>query len=81
MERDKKPEEEEEPFGGEIPVRPSPGGTPRLLGWTGYVLYVWAVVYLLIHPPIQHRPIILVFAGIIGAWLLFYAITRRPSEL
>jgi hypothetical protein len=44
-------------------------------------MYVWAVVYLVVHPSVPHREVILIFAALIGAWLLFFALTKRPSEL
>lgn len=65
-------------IGGE--VRVSFGAAPRVLRWIGYVVYVWAIVYLLVHPSIEYRIIILIFAGILGAWLLFYGLTKRPPE-
>ena len=72
-------EDEEEPIGGEVRVHR--GGTPRSLLWTGYTLYAAAALYLLVHPPIEHRGIILAFAAIITAWLLYFALRRKPSEL
>jgi hypothetical protein len=74
-----KPAEDGDLIGGEL--RAGSGGSPRLLRWITYALYVWGVLYLLVHPSIPHRVIILVFGGIIGAWLLFYSLTKRPPEL
>ena len=68
-----------EPIGGEIHVRG--GGSPRWMRWFIYFLHAWAVIYLVAHPPVEQREIILVFAGLITAWLLFFALTKRPPEL
>jgi len=70
---------QEEPFGGEVRV-PS-GGSPQWLRWLIYLFHVWAVVYLAVHPRVEGQVIVLVFAGIIAGWLLFFALTRRPPEL
>ncbi len=70
---------QKDPIGGEIHVRS--GGTPRWLRWSIYFLYAWAIVYLVVHPPVEHREILLIFAGLITAWLLFFAFTKRPPEL
>ena len=70
---------EAEPIGGEIRVRG--GGSPSWLRWFINFLYVWAAIYLVVHPPVEHREIILVFAGLITAWFLFFALTKRPPEL
>ena len=70
---------EEEPIGGEIRVRR--GGSPRWLGWSIYSLHAYAAVYLLVHPSVGHREVNLVFAGLIGAWLLFFALTKRTPEI
>ena len=69
----------ERPFGGEIPTG---GGPPaRALRWIAYALFVWAIGYLLVHPPIpQGRAIVLVFAGLLGGWFAFIALTRRPVD-
>ncbi len=69
----------DEPIGDEIRVRG--GGVPPWLRWWGYLLHVWAAAYLLAHPPVDQRLIVLVFGGVVVLWLLFYALTRRPSEL
>ena len=70
---------EQEPIGGEIRVRG--GGSPRWMRWIVYLLYAWAVTYLVVHPSVEHREIILVSAGLITAWFLFFALTKRPPEL
>lgn len=72
------PQEDEDLIAGE--VRVASGASPRILRWAGYLLYLWAAAYLVVHPPIEHRAIILLFASIIGAWLFFYALTKRPPE-
>ena len=70
---------EVEPIGGEIRVRG--GGSPQWIRWFIYLLHVWAVVYMVVHPQVEHREVILVFAGLITAWFLFFALTKRPPEL
>ncbi len=70
---------EAEPIGGEIRV--TGGGSPRWLRWFIYSLHVWAIIYLVVHPTVANREIILVFAGLITVWLLFFALTKRPPEL
>jgi hypothetical protein len=65
-------------IGGEIRV--GRGVAPRWLRWWGYFLHVWAVIYILVHPSVGRREIILVAAVLIAAWLVFYALTKRPSE-
>ena len=70
---------QEEPIGGEIRVRG--GGSPRWLRWLIYLFHVWAVGYLVVHPKIERHEIVLVFAGLIAAWFLFFALTKRPPEL
>ena len=72
-------EQDEGPIGGEIDV--AGGGAPQVLRWFAYLMYVWGVVYLVVHPSVPHREVILIFASLIGAWLLFFALTKRPSEL
>ncbi len=91
MERDNEPpqppasqsQDLEEPIGGEIRVRG--GGAPRFLRWLAYILFVWAILYLVIqslviHPPVEHRIILWVFTGLLTAWLLFFALTKRPVD-
>ena len=72
------PDQQDEPFGGEIRV--TGGGTPRLLRWVAYALFVWAIAYLALHPPMEHRIIIWVWAGLMTVWLLFFALTNRPAD-
>ncbi len=72
-------EQDEGPIGGEIHV--AGGGVPQILRWFAYLMYVWAVVYLVVHPSVPHREVILISAALIGAWLLFFALTKRPPEL
>ena len=72
-------EQDDSAIGGEIRV--TGGGAPRIMRWAGYLMYVWAVVYLVVHPSVPHREIVLIFAALIGAWFLFFALTNRPPEL
>ena len=72
-------QQDELPIGGEIRV--TGGGMPRFLRWAIYLLYVWGAVYLVVHPTVPHREILFIFAALIGAWLLFFALTKRPPEL
>ena len=72
-------QDQEEPIGGEIRV--GQGGTPSLIRWTIYLLHIWAVVYLLVHPSVPHREILLALGALVGAWLVFFALTKRPPEL
>ncbi|MBI4199868.1 MAG: hypothetical protein HY535_05305 [Chloroflexi bacterium] len=68
-----------EPIGGEIPVRG--GGAPRWLRWVFILLHLWAAAYLVAFFRTEPRAILLVFAGLVLAWLLFFSATRRPPEL
>ena len=73
-------EDRERPFGGEVPV--GGGSMPRFLRWITYLLFIWAITYLLVHPRLDEDwEIVLVFAGLLMAWLLFFTITKRPSDL
>ena len=71
--------QDDSPIGGEIRV--TGGGAPRVFQWAIYLVYIWAIVYLVVHPSVPHREIILAFAALIGAWLVFFALTKRPPEL
>ncbi len=71
-------QELEEPIGGEIRV--AGGGAPRVMRWLAYLLFVWAILYLVIHPPVEHHIILWVFAGLLTAWLLFFALKKRPPD-
>jgi hypothetical protein len=57
------------------------GGLPKVLRWGAYLAHVWAVLYLVVHPSVPYREILFVFAALIGAWLLFFALAKRPPEL
>ncbi|MDP7640212.1 MAG: hypothetical protein QGG73_10945 [Candidatus Hydrogenedentes bacterium] len=71
--------EDDEAIGGEIRV--AGGGLPKVLRWGAYLAHVWAVLYLVVHPSVPYREILFVFAALIGAWLLFFALAKRPPEL
>ena len=74
--------EEEKPFGGEIPV--GGGGAPRWMKWLTTVLFAWAVAYLLVAFILgwvdEATWLVLVFAGALVAWYLFFTITKRPAD-
>ena len=74
--------EEEKPFGGEIPV--GGGGAPRWMRWLTTLLFAWAVAYLVvafIRGWVDETEwLVLVFAGALVAWYLFFTITKRPAD-
>ena len=72
------PEEQDDAIGGEIRV--TGGGMPIILRRIAYALFVWAVVYLVVHPRVEHMEIAWVTAGLLTAWLLFFALTKRPAD-
>lgn len=67
-----------ESIGGEVRVRG--GSAPRFMRWLAYILFVWAILYLVIHPRVEHQIIVWVWAGLLTAWLLFFALTKRPVD-
>ena len=74
--------EEDKPFGGEIPV--GGGGAPRWMKWLTTILFAWAVAYLVvafIQGWVDETTwLVLVFAGALVAWYLFFTITKRPAD-
>ena len=72
------PQEQDAAIGGEILV--TGGGMPIILRRVAYALFVWAVVYLVVHPRVEHMEIAWVTAGLLTAWLLFFALTKRPAD-
>ena len=69
---------QDEPIGGEVRVRG--GAAPRFMRWLAFVLFVWAIIYLVVHPVVEHRVILWVTAGLMTAWLLFFALAKRPPD-
>jgi hypothetical protein len=49
--------------------------------WIAYLAHIWAVLYLVVHPSVPYREIMFVFAALTAAWLVFFALTKRPPEL
>ena len=72
------PPEEDDAIGGEIRV--TGGGMPIILRRIAYALFVWAVLYLVVHPRVEHMEIVWATAGALTAWLLFFALTKRPAD-
>ena len=72
------PQEQDDAIGGEIRV--AGGGMPIILRRIAYALFVWAVVYLVVHPRVEDMEIAWVTAGLLTAWLLFFALTKRPAD-
>ena len=74
--------EEEKPFGGEIPV--GGGGAPWWMKWLTTVLFAWAIAYLVVAFILgwvdETTWLVLVFAGALVAWYLFFTITKRPAD-
>jgi hypothetical protein len=72
------PQEQDDAIGGEIRV--AGGAAPRFMRWLAFVHFVWAILYLVVHPRIEHQEIMWVCAGLLTAWLLFFALTKRPAD-
>ncbi|MBI2856237.1 MAG: hypothetical protein HYX93_05255 [Chloroflexi bacterium] len=72
------PRGQDEPIGGEVHVRG--GAAPRFMRWLTYVLFVWAILYLGVHPVVEHRLILWIAAGLMTAWLLFFALAKHPPD-
>jgi hypothetical protein len=76
-------------FGGEVSIGGGPG--PRWLRWWYYLVYVWAIAYLvgafvvdrLIDGDASYYSyygIVLVFAAALTAWLVYIAWKKKPPE-
>ncbi len=76
--KSEQPQEQDDAIGGE--VRVTGGGMPIILRWVAYALFVWAVLYIVVHPRVEHMEVIWVTAGLLTAWLLFFALTKRPAD-
>ncbi len=72
------PQVQDDAIGGEIRV--AGGAAPRFMRWLAFVHFVWAILYLVVHPRIEHQEIMWVCAGLLTAWLLFFALTKRPAD-
>ena len=73
------PQVQDDAIGGEIWV--AGGAAPRFMRWLAFVHFVWAILYLVVHPRIEHHEIMWVCAGLLTAWLLFFRAdqtTRGP---
>lgn len=69
----------DKPIGGE--VRIGSGRAPALLRWFNYAIYAAAIAYLLVFwPDTGHHPVIIVFAGLLTAWLAYVYFGRKPAE-
>lgn len=67
----------DEPVGGE--VRIGRGGGPRWLRYWYYLVYVWAILYLLIEDVDQYW-IVAGFAGLLIVWLVYIVWKKKPPE-
>lgn len=76
-------------FGGEVSVGGRPG--PRWPRWWYYLVYVWAIAYLvgafIVDRVIggdasyySYYGIVLVFAGLLTVWLVYIAWKKKPPE-
>ena len=72
------PQGQDDAIGGEIRV--AGGAAPRFMRWLAFVHFVWAILYLVVHPRIEHQEIMWICAGLLTAWLLFFALTKRPAD-
>ncbi len=72
------PQEQDDAIGGEIRV--TGGGMPIILRRIAYALFVWAILYLVVHPRVERMEIVWATAGALTAWLLFFALTKRPAD-
>lgn len=70
--------QEEKPFGGEVEVRG--GAPPRWMRWITYVLFAWAIIYLLVHPQVEDHFVVLIIAGVLIAWVVLFTVTKGPAE-
>lgn len=69
-----------EPWGGEVHVRG--GAAPSALRWVNYGLFVWAVVYLMVHPRLAEGQIFLwIAAGLLTVWAIIRFVTKKPPEI
>ncbi|MBI3977842.1 MAG: hypothetical protein HY331_06625 [Chloroflexi bacterium] len=55
------------------------GRPPAWLRWYSYALWLVAVVYLLLHPIVENA-VPVITAAIVGAWIVYTWLTRRPLE-
>jgi hypothetical protein len=76
-------------FGGEVSIGGGPG--PRWLRWWYYLVYVWAIAYLVgafvVDRVIDgdasyysYYGIVLIFAGVLTVWLVYIAWKKQPPE-
>jgi hypothetical protein len=75
------PEREEPPreeFGGE--VRIGGGPAPRWLRYWYYLVYLWAILYLLIQPGLDRYWIAATFAVLLTVWLGYIWWKKKPPE-
>ena len=73
------PPEPEAPFGGE--VRLAQGAAPPLLRWFNYAMYLAAIAYLVVFwADTGYHPIVIVFAGLLSAWLVYVFVAKKPVE-
>lgn len=69
----------DDPIGGE--VRIGSGRAPAFVRWFNYGVYVAAIAYLLIFwPDTDYHPVVIGFAALLGLWLAYIVIGRKPAE-
>jgi len=69
----------DDPIGGE--VRIGSGRAPAFVRWFNYGIYVAAIAYLLVFwPDTGYHPVIIALAALLGLWLAYIAIGRKPAE-
>lgn len=67
------------PIGGE--VRIGHGQPPAFLRWFNYAMYLAAIAYLVVFwLDAGYHPAVIVFAGLLSAWLAYIFIGRKPAE-
>ncbi len=74
---DGRPQPEGEPIGDE--VRIGGGPAPRWLRYWFYLIYLWAILYLLIQDVEQYW-ILAGFGVLLTAWLVYIAWKKKPPE-
>ncbi|MER3419392.1 MAG: hypothetical protein C4290_02200 [Chloroflexota bacterium] len=77
MEPEERSYPEGEPIGDE--VRIGGGPAPRWLRYWFYLVYVWAILYLLLQDVEQYW-ILLAFGALLTAWLVYIVWKKRPPE-
>ncbi|MFN8556169.1 MAG: hypothetical protein U0531_02050 [Dehalococcoidia bacterium] len=74
---EERPPTKGDPVGGEVGIGGGPA--PRWLRPWFYIVYVWAILYLLIQNVAQYW-LVALFAALLLVWLGYIAWKKRPPE-